>query len=160
MMLYRSLGHLDLGGYFFGRTVFEAVKAENGLGFFGEMTQARFDAAHQFAHVQLIFSGRNRVGIPDKCVGEVFFVYHRRFEMIDTRVFDRRDEIGFQVVDLQKAAAFPQPEEHVLDDAFDGLTVVDLAEREQVHFFPVTLVNLPECQAVVVPQGFDEVLVR
>ena len=160
MVFYGPLGHLDLLGDLFGGAVFQAVEAENGLCFFGKVAQAGLDIVHQLAGIQLIFGGVGRVGMSGERVGKVFFMHHRRFEMVDARVFHRRNEVGFEIVDLQKTAAFPQPQEYILDNAFHYLPVVDLAEGEEVHFFPVTLVNLAERQAVVVAQGFDKVLVR
>ena len=160
MVFYGPLGHLNFSCDLFGGAVFEAVEAENGLCFFGKMAQAGLDIVHQFAGIQLIFRGVSRIGIPRECVGEVFLMHHRRFEMVDARVFHRRHQVGFEIVDLQKTAAFPQSQEYILNNAFHCLPVVDLAEGEEVHFFPVTLVNLAERQTVVVAQGFDKVFVR
>lgn len=108
VMLHCPLGHIDLAGYFFGRPVFEAVKAEYLLGLFGELPQPVFYIVHKLCHIQVIISpaiciGRFKLGV----AAYILFMNHRRSEVVNARILYAGNQVSFQVIDPERCTAFP-----------------------------------------------------
>lgn len=154
MILNRSFGHVQQLGNLAGGLVFKPAQPENPAGFFRKLVHGVFKNTGNLQKIKGVFRAGflHHTGV----MFQVFVGVKFLAVVVDNLVFQSREKVTADVVDLLQAAFFPQTHKHILHEFFCLAFRPHFKPGSIIQGLPVSFIDFPEGLIVIHAEKSDQ----